>query len=121
MSNEMLGISLQKSLQKIRGPSPQRQFTNLMARRQDTLRKMTDALTRSLSLLVDDSRKNAAGKPDHLLITKREIMDLLAFLYTRFPALREKKEGVSSGEFTRQAALIQKFLTDNRYTPADLP
>jgi|WetSurMetagenome_2_1015567.scaffolds.fasta_scaffold70191_3 hypothetical protein len=120
MSNEMLGISLQKSLQRFSGPSPQRQFARLMNRREETLRKMTEALNLSLSLFVDDGRLNAEGKPDHLRITKQEVKDLLAFLYSRFPVLQDKKEGANSGEFTKQAELIQKFLTGG-YTSADLP
>ncbi len=119
MSNQMLGLNLQMSLHKINGPSPQRQLSMLLEKRQQILGDMTSALNLTLDLLIDEDRPNAQGKPDHLILKKEQVNDLLDYLSTRFPALRDSQVGIS-GDFAKQAALIQKFLTGG-YRPADVP
>ncbi len=120
MSNEMLGINLQKSLQKVNGPSPQRQLSDLLGRRQGILNYMVDALNLSLGLLIDLDRTNAEGKPDHLILSHEQMNTLLEYLYSRFPSLKDNQGVAPSGDFTRQAASIQAFLTGS-YKPAELP
>lgn len=121
MSDQMLGITLQKSLRRVNGLSPQRQFAMLMDRRKEILGKMTDALNLSLMLLVDESRTDEQGRLDHLVLRKAQIKELLDYMYARFPSLHEdNKKDARSGSFIKQAALIQAFLTGS-YRPADLP
>ena len=120
MSNQMLGITLQKSLQRVKGPSPQAQFSKLMERRREILAKMTDALKLSLALLVDENRTDAQGNLDHLVLSKAQIKEILDYMYTRFPSLNDDKKDDRPGNFIKQAAMIQAFLT-GAYRPADLP
>ncbi len=120
MSNEMLGINLQKSLQNMNWPSPQRQLSDLMKRRQAILRNIADVLNTSLGLLVDNVRTNAEGKPDHLILSHEQMKDLLDDLHIRFPSLKNSQGTAPLGDFTRQAASIQAFLTGG-YKPADFP
>jgi hypothetical protein len=116
MSDQMLGINLQKN-----GAFQQRQLSALLQNRQEILRNMTDALNLSLGLLIDDSRVNAEGKPDHLILRSAEKRDLLEYLYTRFPALKGDGQGPApSGDFIKQAQLIRAFLLTSGYRPADL-
>jgi hypothetical protein len=120
MSNQMLGINLQKTLSRLNGPSPQRQLSALMEERQTLLQDMELSLNLSLDLLVDTDRKDADGKPDHFILQKAEIRDLLEYLYSRFPTLKDIQGSRPSGDFVKQAASIQAFLTSS-YKPADLP
>jgi len=121
MSNQMLGINLQKSLQRLNRTSPQRQLSELMGKREEILRNMIEALNLSLGLLIDDDRTNAEGKPDHLILSHAQVKDLLEYLYVRFPALKESQEVVPSGDFVKQAASIQAFLTGGGYRPPTFP
>ncbi len=118
MSNEMLGINLQKTLQDADGP--QRRLSMLLAKRQETLRDMREALNLTLGLLVDDGRTNAEGKPDHLILSRAQIRGALDYLYARFPALKDSQGAMASGDFAKQAALIKVFLSSG-YLPADFP
>ncbi len=120
MSNQMLGINLQKAMRRVNGPSPQRQLSTLIEKRQEILRDMTDALNLTLWSLIDDGRKNAEGKPDHLILNHAQINDLLDYLYTRFPNLKDNQGAVPSGDFAKQAASIRAFLASG-YKPAGLP
>ena len=120
MSNQMLGISLQKSLSGATGPSPQLQFSRLLEKRQETLRNMTDALKVCLELLIDKRRTDTEGKPDHLILNKAEVTDLLDYIYVRFPTLKGNHGGEGPGDFTEQAASIQAFLGSG-YRPSDVP
>jgi hypothetical protein len=92
----------------------------LMEKRQGIFQGMTDAINLSLSLLIDGDHPNAEGKPDHLILDKEEIIDLLDYLHTRFPALEDSRRVERPGEFAKQAALIQAFLAGG-YRPAGLP
>ncbi len=118
MSNEMLGINLQKSLQDAN--RSQRQLSMLLEKRQEILSDMRDALNLTLGLLIDNSRTNAAGKPDRLILNGAQIGGLLDYLYTRFPALKDSQGATASGDFAKQAALIRVFLSSG-YRPADFP
>ncbi len=118
MSNQMLGINLQEALQPVNGPSPQRQFSTLLEKRQDLFKGMMDALNLSLGLLIDDGHTNAEGKPDRLILKKAQVEDLLDYLYDRFPSLKDSQVAPPSGDFAKQAAYIQSFLKGN-YKPAD--
>jgi hypothetical protein len=120
MSDQMLGISLQKSLRRVNGPSPQLQLSRLMDTRRETFKGMTDAVNLSLALLVDEGRTNTEGKPDHLILRKAQIAELLDYLYARFPSLKDNNGVARSGDFLKQAALIHAFLSGG-YRPADLP
>ena len=119
MSNQILGINLQMAVQKWNGPSPQRQFTELLKTRQEIIQKMTDALNLSLGLLVDEDRKNAEGQPDHLILTQSDVKKLLEYLYERFPDLKNS-QATLSGDFTKQAAIIKSFL-NRGYKTVDFP
>jgi hypothetical protein len=119
MDNQLLGINLQKSLRKVIGTSPQRQFVDLMDKREKLLKGMADAQNLTLLLLIDENRQNEEGKSDHLILRKAEITDILDYLSTEFPAL-EGKGTAPSENFTKQAALIKTFLTGS-YRPAELP
>jgi hypothetical protein len=120
MSDQMLGINLQKFLRRPIGPSPQRQFSLLMERRQEIFQNMADAITLSLSLLIDEDRTDPEAKPDHLILNKAEVNDLLDYLHIRFPALKDSPGVVLQGDFAKQAASIQTFFKSG-YRPADLP
>ncbi len=121
MSDQMLGINLQKSLEKVSGPSPQLQLSRLMDTRREILKNMSDALNLTLGLLVDAGRTNTEGKPDHLILRQAQIKDLLDYLQARFPVLKDNQKTAGlSGDFVKQAASIQAFLTSG-YRPEDLP
>ena len=120
MSNEMLGINLQRTNRKAVGPSPQRQLSALLQRRQEILKGMMDALNLSLDLLVDDNRADEKGEPDHLILRNSDIKDLFEYLYARFPALKDRHGTELPGDFAKQAASIQAFLASG-YKPADFP
>jgi len=120
MSDQMLGISLQQFMRKVDGPSPQRQLSALMSKRQEIFQGMADAVALSLSLLIDEDRRNEEGKPDHLILRKADIADLLDYLNARFPEVKGSQSAQRSGDFTKQAASIQSFLAGS-YRPADLP
>jgi hypothetical protein len=119
MSNQILGINLQMAVQKWSGPSPQRQFSELLRKRQEIFQKMTDALDTSLGLLVDEDRKNAAGQPDHLILSHAEVKELMEYLNDRFPELKNSQT-VPSGDFAKQAALIRSFL-NRGYKTTEFP
>jgi hypothetical protein len=120
MSDQMLGINLQKFLQKATGSSPQRQLSTLLERRQEILHKMEEALDQVLLSLIDESRTNEEGKCDHLILSKGEVNDLLNCLDTHFPTLKNSEKLVPTGNFLKQAAFIQIFLTSS-YKPANVP
>jgi hypothetical protein len=121
MDNQMLSISLQKSLRRSMGASPLLQLSRLLDKRREILGNMKEALNLSLLLLIDEGRTNAEGKPDHLILKKAEIGGLLDYLHARFPTLKNSREvGGLSGDFVEQAASIQMFF-DSGYRPADLP
>jgi hypothetical protein len=120
MSDQMLGINLQWFARKPIGLPPQRQLSILMTRRQEILHKMGDSLNQSLQLFIDESRISEEGKPDHLVLNKDEINELLHCLDTFFPALKNIDKLERPGEFLKQAASIQTFLTSS-YKPANVP
>jgi hypothetical protein len=120
MSDRMLGINLQKSLHKVAGPSPQKQLSDLLEERQAVMKDMANALALSLDLLIDETRVDTGGQPDHLILKKAQVLDLLDYLYTRFPSLKDPGQKSISGDFIQQAASIQAFLTSG-YKPADTP
>jgi hypothetical protein len=119
MSNQILGINLQMAVQKWDGPSPQRQFSEMLKKRQEILQKMTDDLNLSLGLLVDEDRKNAEGQPDHLILMRDEVKRLLGYLYERFPDLKNNQTA-PAGDFAKQAALIKSFL-NRGYKTTEFP
>jgi hypothetical protein len=118
MSNQMLGVNLKMFLRTTNSLSPRRQFSLLMENRRKVLQRMTGDITLSLSLLIDEDRTDADGKPHHLILKKAGLMDLLYFLHTRFPALKDSQGTVHSGDFFKQAVSIEAFLTGS-YRPAD--
>ncbi len=118
MSDQMLGINLQKALDTVNGVSPQRQLSQLLEERQKILQGITDAVNLSLDLLIDNGHVNEQGKPDHLILKKAQIEDLLDYLYQYFPSLKDNHGPEPSSDFVKQAALIQSFLTGS-YKPAD--
>ncbi len=120
MSDELLGIHLQKTIRKINGPSPQKQFADLMAKRQALLRSVANQINLSLGMLVDDNRANEQGEFDHLILRKVEIRNLTNYLYTQFPSLKDSPRTLPSGDFGRLAANIRDFLARG-FKPADSP
>jgi hypothetical protein len=110
MTNEMLGITIRASMLRNTGGAFSRsQLSDLKRRRQEILKNMTDALNLSLSLLVDQSHKDAQGKPDRLILTHTEKISLLDYLHSQFPTLSYEK-AVGYSDFATQAALIESFL-----------
>jgi hypothetical protein len=111
MSNQMLGINLQKFLRRNIGPSPQRQFSALIEKRRMIIKNMTEALNMSLKSLIDESRTNEEGKPGHLILDRDQVENLLDYLDVRFPRLKDSQGARPSGNFIKQAVSIQAFLT----------
>ena len=79
---------------------------------------MTEALDHSLSRLIDPRRMDLEGKPDHLVLARAQRDELLEILRSQFPSLKDEQPSKRSGDFVRQAALIQSFLS-GKYKPAD--
>ena len=117
LTDQMLGIVLQGTRDRT-GASTRAVFLQWKLKRQETMNNMTQALNISLSLLVDESRKNADGKPDHLILTRTQRDGLLNYLTSKFPSLEKEKKIKHSGDFMEQVLLIQSFLTGN-YKPSD--
>ncbi len=106
MTNETLGITMQSAMRNSRAASTRAQTRELNDKKQEILRNMTDALNVSLSLLVDRNHE--------LLLTRPQRLSILDYLHTHFPALADGKGG-EQDDFTKQAALVQSFLsTDAR-------
>jgi hypothetical protein len=120
MSDQMLGINLQKFIKKAIGSSPQRQLSTLMDKRQETINTMAAALIYTLKMFIDESRTNAEGKPDHLLFDKDAVAALLEYLRDRFPELKNNKGVKPASEFLKEAALIELFLTSG-FKAANVP
>ena len=110
MSNEMLGITMQASMQRKVGGSTRVQLSDLRDRRQEIMRNMTDALNVSLSLLVDRSHTDSEGKPDRLILTREQRISLRDYLHSQFPTLSDEKPAEPSDDFIKQAALIRSYL-----------
>ncbi len=117
MSNEMLGIVLQGATWKGAGGSIPDQLAHWKSKRQEILRGMTYALQASLSLLVEQSSGSAAGEAaDRLVLSNPQRIAILDYLHSRFPALTHEGLSEASSDFTKQAALIQSFLTSKNQT-----
>jgi hypothetical protein len=117
MTDQLLGIILQGTQDRDQGATRDR-FAQWKSRRRDLLAKMTEALNVSLSLLVDERRRNADGKADRMILTQAQRDDLLMYVNSKFPALEKEKKIGHSGDFIEQALLIQSFLTGG-LKPAD--
>jgi hypothetical protein len=115
--DEMLRIILQGVWDK-EGTSSRNRLNEWQAERRDTLDKMSAGINFSLSLLIDKSRTDGEGNPDHLILTKAQLDDLLSYLKDKFPELGQDGEKRRAGDFAEQAKLIQSFLT-GKYKPAD--
>ena len=72
---------------------------------------MTDAVNLSLLLLIDERRFDVEGKPDHMILTASQRNELLDYLYSEFPPLKNELAGKPGYDFVKQAALIQSFLS----------
>ncbi len=118
MTNQMLKFSLEDA----RKPTPDiltaKALSELKDRRQELLQRTAEALTISLSLLVDGTRTSPDGKPDHLILSLAERDELLEYLHAQFPNLANERASGISDAFVQQAALIQSFLS-GKYRPAD--
>jgi hypothetical protein len=117
LDDEMLRIILQGVWDKD-GTSSRDRLAEWKSERRDTLDRMKTAINFSLSLLVDKSRTDGEGNPDHLVLTKTQRDDLLSYLNARFPELGRGGNRGRVGDFAGQAMLIQSFLT-GKYKPAD--
>ncbi len=102
MPDEMLGIALREAYPAGSG-SPTR--ADLSNRRQEILRRISDAVNSSLLLLI---HTDAEGKPSDLL-GPEERHSLLTFLDSRFPV--RGAVGYSGDFFSEQAGLIRSFLS----------
>ncbi len=118
MTNQMLKLNLEDSRKRTPDILAAKALSELKDRRQELLQRITEALNISLSLLVDGTRKNPDGKPDHIILSREERDELLDYLHARFPNLANEQAGGNSGDFVQQAALIQSFLS-GEYKPAD--
>ncbi|HYK90201.1 MAG TPA: hypothetical protein VE398_15605 [Acidobacteriota bacterium] len=112
MTNEMLGIAMQASMQS-RSWAPTAQLSELKQKRQGIIQNMTDALNLSLSLLLDQNHTDPEGKPDLLILTRDQRTSLMDFLRLKFPTLSDEKGSGHSDDFIKQAAVIQSFLAGN--------
>jgi hypothetical protein len=117
MTGDMLQILLQGTSRSNR-TSTQVRYSQWMNKRQKTLGDMVQALEFSLSLLVDEGRKDPEGNPDHLILTGAQRDTLLNYLSSKFPALEDERKVKHSGDFLEQVILIHSFLT-GKYKPAD--
>ena len=117
MADQMLKLALEEPVQRKMGHSTDGAFAELKRKRQETLGRMTEVLNISLLLLVDGSHSDASGKLDRLILSEAERDALLKYLHSRFPALKSPK-GALSGDFVKQAALINSFLSGT-YKPAN--
>jgi hypothetical protein len=118
MTDQMLKITLQAARQRRIGGSSGLEFSKLKDERQEILGKMSEALNISLSLLIDGSRTDSEGKPDHMILSRAQTEALLNYLHSQFPTLKNEQTGERSGDFIGQAALIQAFLS-GKYKSAD--
>ncbi len=118
MTNQMLKFNLEDARKQTPDILTAKALSELKDRRQELLRRTAEALTISLSLLVDGTRTNPDGKPDHMILSRAERDELLEYLHAQFPNLANEQAGSSSGDFVQQAVLIQSFLS-GAYKPAD--
>ena len=117
MTDQMLRLSLMETIRQRAGLSTEDELNQLKNRRKELLDYMPLAVDASLALLLD-SRLDADGKHDHLLLTAAQRDGLLNYLYARFPILKISMTGSDPGNFTQQVARIQSFLS-GRYKPSD--
>lgn len=118
MNNQMLKLNLEDARKRTPDILTAKALSELKDRRHELLQRITEALNISLSLLVDGTRANTDGKPDHIILSRAERDELLEYLHAQFPNLTNEQAGGSSDDFVQQAALIQSFLSGS-YKPAD--
>ncbi len=118
MTNQMLKLNMEDSTKRTPDILSAKALSELKDRRRELLQRITEALNISLSLLVDGTRSNADGKPDHIILSREERDQLLDYLHARFPNLANEQAGGNPGDFVQQAVLIQSFLS-GAYKPAD--
>jgi hypothetical protein len=118
MTNQMLKLDLEDSRKRTPDILTAKALSDLKDRRQELLQRTAEALNISLSLLVDGTRTDPDGKPDHIILSRAERDELLDYLHVQFPNLTNERTGGSSDNFVQQAALIRSFLSD-KYKPAD--
>lgn len=118
MTNEMLKLTLEDSRKKTPDILTAKALSELKNKRQALLKSITEGLNISLSLLVDQSRKDPDGQPDHIILSREERDGLLDYLHAQFPNMVNQREGGRPGDFVEQAVLVQSFLSD-KYKPAD--
>ncbi len=111
LADEMLRLTLMASMQRNPWRLSGTEFPKLIARRQKILGDMADALNLSLLLLIDERRFDVEGKPDHMVFTASQRDELLNYLYSEFPSLKNVQAGKPGYNFVKQAALIQSFLS----------
>ena len=118
MTDEMLRLNMVETMHRKTGGSTYVEFSQMIKRRQEIVEKMTDALIESLVDLIDPRRMDVDGKPNRLILTRDQIDALLENLQSAFPNLKLEQSSSRSGDFAKQAALIQSFLSGD-YKPAD--
>jgi hypothetical protein len=118
MTNQMLRLTLEDTRKRTPDIMTAKALSDLKDKRQELLQRTTEALNISLSLLVDATRTNPDGNPDHIILSLKERDELLDYLHAQFPNLTNEQASGSSDEFVQQAALIQSFLS-GKYKPAD--
>jgi hypothetical protein len=117
MTDEMLRIALQSTVRRRVGEST-RTLPQLRSKRLEILGQIGEVVNLSLLQLIDESRTDLQGKPDHLILTKAQQDELLDYLHSQFPTLKIKQTDMPTGDFVKQAALIESFLA-GKYKPAD--
>ncbi len=93
MTNEMLKLTLEDSRKKTPDILTAKALSELKNKRQELLKSITEGLNISLSLLVDRSRKDPDGQPDHIILSREERDGLLDYLHAQFPNMVNQREG----------------------------
>lgn len=119
MTDERLGLEMQKSVQSSFGTPVRARLEELKNRRQGVIRNLNGALSDFFLLLIDEEQTGADGKPGRIVLTHEQRTSLRNFLQSQFPSLlvSDKNGTQPSDDFTRQAALIRSFLS-GASTPA---
>ena len=115
MTDERLGIEMQKKLQSSYGTPIQTRLSDMKTRRQGILRNLNETVTTALSLLVDQTQTDVLGNPGKMVLTHDQRISLRDFLQSQFPSLLvDDRNGTQpTGDLDRLAARIRSFLTSS--------
>jgi len=117
ITDEMLRLTMMETILQRSGGSTESEFASLKNKRQDLLTNMALAVDASLSLLLSP-RLDSNGKHDRLVFTAAQRDDLLSYLYSKFPTLKDSRTKTDSSDFTGQVAHIRSYLS-GKYKTSD--